>query len=286
MDEYTRDIMSLDEIIVNALKEDIGECDHTSLACIPESKKGKAQLLIKEEGILAGVNVAEEIFFEADKNLKIDILLEDGTPVKPGDIAFTVEGKAISLLSAERTVLNFMQRMSGIATYTNKAVKLLDGLNTVILDTRKTTPNFRLLEKEAVRIGGAQNHRMGLYDMIMIKDNHVDFAGGIRQAIEATHKYLRRTSWTLKVEIETRNLKEVEEVLEFGGVNRIMLDNFTIADLKKAVELINHKFETEASGGINLENIREYAETGVTYISLGALTHHVKSLDMSLKAFS
>ena len=285
MEYMEENILSLDEIIVNALREDVGDGDHSSLACIPTSAQGKARLLIKDEGILAGVNVAEEVFYEVDKNLKTDILMMDGDSIKKGDIAFTVEGRAISLLTAERTVLNFMQRMSGIATFTNKAVKLIEGLNTIILDTRKTTPNFRLLEKEAVRIGGAQNHRMGLYDMIMLKDNHIDFAGGIKQAIDSTHKYLKQKNKKLKIEIETRNIKEVLEVISVGGIDRIMLDNFNITDLKEAVSLINNRFETEASGGISLDNIRSYAETGVTYISLGALTHQIKSLDMSLKAF-
>lgn len=276
--------MTLDEIISNALREDIGEGDHTSLACIPKTATGKAKLLIKEEGIIAGIEISRKIFYKADKELKLDIFINDGAPIKKGDIAFTIEGKAISILTAERVVLNFLQRMSGIATLTSKAVALLSGLKTKILDTRKTTPNFRLLEKEAVRIGGGFNHRMGLYDMIMIKDNHIDFAGGIRQAIEAAHKYLEKHNKKLKIEIESRNLNEVKEILSVGGIDRIMLDNFTIADLRKAVELINYKFETEASGGINLENIRQYAECGVDYISLGVLTHQFKSLDMSLKA--
>ena len=276
--------MTVDEIIINALKEDIGEGDHSSLACIPLTATGKAKLLIKEKGILAGVEVAKKIFNKVDKNLNIQILINDGTEINKGDVAFTIEGKAISILSAERVVLNFMQRMSGIATFTHNAVSLLEGLKTKILDTRKTTPNFRIFEKEAVRIGGGNNHRMGLYDMIMIKDNHVDFAGGIRQAIEATHKYLSEHNKKLKIEIESRNLQEVQEILSIGQVDRIMLDNFNISDLKEAVLLINHTYETEASGGINLENIRQYAECGVDYISLGALTHQIKSLDMSLKA--
>jgi len=241
--------MNLINLINNALKEDIGEGDHSSLACIPVSAKGKAKLLIKEKGILAGVDVAKKIFDKVDKNLDLQILIKDGAEISNGDIVFTIEGKAISILSAERVVLNFMQRMSGIASFTHKAVSLLHGLKTKILDTRKTTPNFRLFEKEAVRIGGGNNHRMGLYDMIMIKDNHIDFAGGIRQAIEAAHTYLLENNKKLKIEIESRNLEELHEILSIGQVDRIMLDNFNIDDLKKAVLLINHKYETEASGG-------------------------------------
>jgi len=278
--------MDVEEIIKNALNEDIGDGDHSSLASIPSSATGRVNLLIKESGILAGIEVARKIFMAVDNNIRLEIFLYDCASIKKGDIAFIAEGKEISLLTAERTVLNFMQRMSGIATFTNKAVKLLEGLDTKILDTRKTTPNFRILEKEAVRIGGGQNHRMGLYDMIMLKDNHVDFAGGIKKAIEATHKYLEKNNKSLKIEIETRNLNEVKEVLAVGTVDRIMLDNFAIPDLKQAVQLIDHKFETEASGGINLDNIRQYAECGVDFISLGALTHQIKSLDMSLKAMS
>ena len=276
--------MKLNSIIESALREDVGDGDHTSLACIPADAKGKAKLLIKEDGILAGVEIAKRVFQKVDKDTKLEIILSDGTEVKNGDIAFYVEGRAISLLTAERTSLNFMQRMSGIATFTNKAVTLLDGFNTKLLDTRKTTPNFRLLEKEAVRIGGGFNHRMGLYDMIMIKDNHVDFAGSIKNAIDNTHEYLKLHKMNLKIEIETRSLEELEEVLSVGNVDRIMLDNYSIPELMKAVEMINRRYETEASGGINLTNIRQYASCGVDFISLGALTHQIKSLDMSLKA--
>jgi nicotinate-nucleotide pyrophosphorylase (carboxylating) len=278
--------MTIDEIIKNALYEDIGDGDHSSLACIPSTATGKVRLLIKEDGVLAGIEIAKKVFNAVDSTIKVNILLNDGSSVKKGDIALIAEGKEISLLTSERTVLNFMQRMSGIATFTRKAVKFLEGLNTKILDTRKTTPNFRLLEKEAVRIGGGQNHRMGLYDMIMLKDNHIDFAGGIRKAIEATQLYLKQHNKNLKIEIETRNINEVKEVLSVGNIDRIMLDNFAIPELKEAVLLINHKYETEASGGINLENIRQYAECGVDFISLGALTHQIKSLDMSLKAMN
>ena len=276
--------MTIDEIIEKALSEDIGDGDHTSLSTIPKDAKGKAELLIKEDGILAGVKIAEKVFKKVDKNIAFKALLDDGAKVKKGDIAFVVEGNSISLLSAERLALNFMQRMSGIATATRRIVDKLDGLNTKVLDTRKTTPNMRILEKEAVVIGGGENHRMGLYDMIMIKDNHVDFAGGIAKAIESTKKYLKEKNKDLKIEIEVRNFDELNEVLETGNVDRIMLDNFSVIEMKKAIEIIDGRYETEASGGITIDTIREYAETGVDYISVGALTHHIKSLDMSLKA--
>ena len=276
--------MNIDEIIDKALQEDIGGGDFTSLATIPDKTKGKAQLVLKEDGILAGIDVAERVFRKVDKNIHFRKLITDGSKVKKGDIAFTVEGKSVSILSAERLALNFMQRLSGIATFTHKLVTQLKGLNTKVLDTRKTTPLLRELEKYAVRTGGGENHRMGLYDMIMIKDNHIDFAGGIKQAIDSTHRYLAEKGKNLKIEIEVRDFDELSQVLECGGINRIMLDNFTPAKLKKAVEIINEKYETEASGGITLETIRQYAETGVDYISVGALTHHVKSLDMSLQA--
>lgn len=276
--------MIIDEIIERALEEDLGDGDFTSLATIPENATGKAQLLIKEDGILAGVDIAKKIFQKVDKNIKFRVLLKDGTKVKKGDIVFIVEGKSISILSAERLALNFMQRLSGIATATNKMVSQLKGLKTKILDTRKTTPNLRLLEKEAVRIGGGENHRMGLYDMIMIKDNHIDFAGGIEQAISATKHYLKKNNKKLKIEIEVRNFDELNQVIECGEVDRIMLDNFSPEDLKKSVNIINGRYETEASGGITINNIRKYAESGVDFISVGALTHHIKSLDMSLKA--
>lgn len=276
--------MTIDEIIENAIKEDIGDGDHTSLSTIPQNANGKAQLLIKEDGILAGVEIARKVFSKIDPEVKFTTHLNDGTRVQKGDIVFTVEGKSISILMAERLSLNFMQRMSGIATKTNKIVELLKGLNTKVLDTRKTTPNLRELEKYSVKVGGGENHRIGLYDMIMIKDNHVDFAGGITNAIKAANDYLKAKIKKLKIEIEVRNFEELSEVLKFGNVDRIMLDNFTSEDLKMAVEMIDGKFETEASGGITEYNIRAYAETGVDFISVGSLTHHIKSLDMSLLA--
>lgn len=276
--------MTIDEIIKCALIEDVQDGDHTSLATIPNEAKGKAQLLVKESGVLAGVEVARKVFQQVDNSIKFTQFLQDGDLVKVGDIAFEVSGKSISLLTAERLALNFMQRMSGIATATNRIVKLIEGTNTRILDTRKTTPNLRLLEKAAVKLGGGENHRMGLYDMIMIKDNHVDFAGGIANAIDATQDYLLKNNKDLKIEIEVRDFDELDQVLNHGKVNRIMLDNFTPTELKKALALINGSYETEASGGITIETIRAYAETGVDYISVGALTHHIKSLDLSLKA--
>ena len=277
--------MTIDEIIEKALAEDIGDGDQTSLSTIPKEAKGKAQLLIKEDGILAGVKIAEKVFNKVDKNIVFNVLLKDGEKVKYGDIAFVVEGSSIFLLSAERLALNFMQRMSGIATATGKIVEKLHGLKTKVIDTRKTTPNLRILEKESVVIGGGENHRMGLYDMIMIKDNHVDYAGGISKAIKSAKRYLIENKKDLKIEIEVRNFKELNEVLEIGNIDRIMLDNFSVKDMKKAIQIINGKYETEASGGITIDTIREYAETGVDFISVGALTHQVKSLDMSLKAF-
>ena len=278
--------MTIDEIIVKALEEDVQDGDHTSLATIPADAKGKARLLVKEAGIIAGVRIAEKVFKQVDPETVFNSFIEDGSPVQVGDIVFEVSGKSISLLTAERLALNFMQRMSGIATNTHRYVKAIEGTNTKILDTRKTTPNLRLLEKEAVRLGGGKNHRIGLYDMIMIKDNHVDFSGGIRQAIEATKRYLSEKNKNLKIELEVRSFDELKEALEVGGIDRIMLDNFTPADLKKAIEIIDGKFETEASGGITQETIRDYAESEVDYISVGALTHHIKSLDLSLKAIS
>jgi nicotinate-nucleotide pyrophosphorylase (carboxylating) len=274
----------LRKFILRSLEEDLGNGDHSSLACIPPEEYGKAKLLIKEKGILAGVHVASEVFAVADKNLKVEILLTDGAPVKPGDIAFYVTGPSQSILKTERLTLNIMQRMSGIATSTNEYVRRLDGLNTRILDTRKTTPGFRFFEKEAVRIGGATNHRMGLYDMIMLKDNHIDYAGGIVQAIKKTQEYLSEKQLNLKVEIEARSIDDIKIIIGTGGVDRIMLDNFSVKDTLFAVKLIDGKVETESSGGITLETIRSYAECGVDFISVGALTHHVKSLDMSLKA--
>ena len=270
--------------IENALTEDIGDGDHSSIACIPENATGKVQLLVKETGILAGIEVALAIFEYVEPNIKIERILKDGVAVKPGDIAFTVEGKVRTLLKTERLILNVMQRMSGIATRTSTYVDKLQGLNTKLLDTRKTTPGMRMLEKAAVKIGGGENHRMGLFDMVMLKDNHIDFAGGIEKAILSVQTYLKTIGKNLKIEVEVRNMAELKEVLRVGGIHRIMLDNFTTETSKEAVLLINGKYETESSGNITLETIRSYAETGVDYISVGALTHHIKSLDLSLKA--
>ncbi|MBS1234145.1 MAG: nicotinate-nucleotide pyrophosphorylase [Bacteroidetes bacterium] len=270
--------------IDNALREDIGDGDHTSAACIPRDAHGKARLLVKEEGVLAGTSVAPLVFHALDPDASVSMVLPDGTWIRPGDVAFFVEGQILALLQAERTVLNIMQRMSGIATATRRYADKLKGLQTRILDTRKTTPGMRMLEKEAVRIGGGVNHRMGLYDMILIKDNHIDFAGGIREAIERSHRYLKDTGRNLKIEVEARSLEDVRIILATGGVDRIMLDNFSPADTRKAVEIIGHTIETESSGGITLETIREYAECGVDFISVGALTHHIESLDLSLDA--
>ena len=274
----------IDQFIINALKEDVGDGDHTSLATIPAGTTGKAKLLVKDNGILAGVELAAEIFHIVDDKLKLNVFLNDGAEIKYGDIAFEVEGDAQSILKAERLVLNCMQHMSGIATTTNEIVDLLKGTNTKVLDTRKTTPGIRYLEKWAVRIGGGVNHRFGLYDMILIKDNHVDYAGGISEAIEGAHNYLATHNKKLAIEIEVRNLEELDEVLQTGGVDRILLDNFNFSDLSDAVDMIEGRYITEASGGITIDNIRAYAETGVDYISVGALTHSVKSLDLSLKA--
>jgi len=275
-----------DEFIDHVLKEDIGDGDHTSLACIPENATGMAQLLVKDHGILAGVGVATRIFKKLDPSVKIKILIQDGTKVKPSDIAFIVEGKVRALLKAERLVLNIMQRMSGIATITHKYVKVLDGTKTKILDTRKTTPGMRLLEKAAVKAGGGENHRFGLYDMILIKDNHIDFAGSISNAIERARNYRERMRKHLRIEIEARNLKDVKTILTIGGIDRIMLDNFSVANTRTAVKMIAGRYETESSGGITYENIRAYAECGVDYISVGALTHQIKSLDLSLNALN
>lgn len=274
----------LEAIIQNALNEDIGEGDHSTLACVPENATGKAKLLVKDTGIIAGVELAEKIFHTFDPELKLSVFIKDGTAVKPGDVAFEIEGKSRSILSTERLVLNFMQRMSGIATQTNQITKLIEGLDTKLLDTRKTTPGIRLLEKWAVKIGGGHNHRFALYDMIMLKDNHVDYAGGIEHAILRTQEYLKTTGKKLKVEIEVRNEDELKQVLAVGQVDRIMLDNFTPERIKAVLPLIPKQYEVEASGGITLETIRSFAETGVDFISVGALTHSFKSLDMSLKA--
>lgn len=274
----------LGPFIQNALAEDLGDGDHTSLSTIPQGQLGKAKLLIKDSGIIAGIEVALEIFKVVDPALSVEILLSDGQLVNPGDIAFFVSGSVHSILKAERLVLNTMQRMSGIATKTNSIVKILEGTNTKILDTRKTTPGLRYLEKLSVKIGGGVNHRFGLYDMILIKDNHVDYAGGISNAIHAVQNYLKVNQLIISVEIEVRNLQELMQVIEIGSVDRILLDNFDFLTLKKAVELINGSFITEASGGITEHNVLEYAKCGVDYVSMGALTHSIKSLDMSLKA--
>ena len=274
----------INDLIRLAFSEDIGDGDHTTLCSIPESAQGKAQLIIKESGILAGVEIAQKIFHSFDKELKINIFIQDGTEVNPGDIAFIVEGKVQSLLQTERLVLNVMQRMSGIATKTHCFCKLIEGTPARLLDTRKTTPNMRILEKMAVVIGGGYNHRMGLYDMIMLKDNHIDYAGGMKFAIRKADEYIKSNNFDLKIEVETRSLKDVEEVLSLGGFHRIMFDNFTVNDVKKGVEMVGRRYETEASGNIDERTIRKYAQTGVDFISVGALTHSVKSLDMSLKA--
>jgi nicotinate-nucleotide pyrophosphorylase (carboxylating) len=278
--------MTIDEIIVAALKEDIGDGDHTSLSTIPATAKGKARLLIKEAGIICGIDIAFKVLNKVDPSLIIHRILSDGNLVKPGDVAFTVEGSSISILTAERLLLNFMQRMSGIATTTNRYVQQLSGTKARLLDTRKTTPLLREIEKYAVKTGGGDNHRFGLFDMILIKDNHIDFAGGIANAVTAVDAYLRSKDLNLQIEVEARTIDDVSEILRFKHVQRILLDNFTPEKMKEAVALINGRVETEASGGITLDNLREYAETGVDYISVGALTHHIKSLDMSLKAFN
>jgi nicotinate-nucleotide pyrophosphorylase (carboxylating) len=274
----------LEEIIENALREDVGPGDYSTLSCVPENARGTAKLLIKDEGILAGVELAEKIFHHFDSNLKMEIFIKDGSPVKFGDIAFTIEGSSRSILTTERLVLNFMQRMSGIATKTSQIVKIIEGTNTKLLDTRKTTPGIRYMEKWAVKIGGGENHRFALYDMIMLKDNHVDYAGGIKQAIERANAYTKENNLKLKIEIEVRNEAELKQVLEVGNVDRIMLDNFTPERIKAVLPTIPAQYEIEASGGITLETIRGFAETGVQYISVGELTHSAKSLDMSLKA--
>lgn len=275
---------NFNHLIASWFAEDIGDGDHTTLSSIPETAVGKSQLIIKEDGILAGVEIARRIFYAFDPELKMTVFIPDGSAVKVGDIAFVVEGKVHSLLQTERLMLNIMQRMSGVATRTHQYVKALEGTGTRVLDTRKTTPGLRLLEKEAVRIGGGVNHRIGLYDMILLKDNHVDFAGGIKNAIARAREYLQAKGKNLQIEIEVRNFDELSQVLEVGGVDRIMLDNFSPEDTRRAVEIIDGRYETESSGGITLDNLRTYAECGVDYISVGALTHSVKSLDMSFKA--
>lgn len=280
---YTVD--QLEDILIDlAFAEDIGDGDHTTLCCIPEDAMGKSQLIIKEDGILAGVELAKKVFAHFDNTMVVDVMINDGTRVKKGDIAMVVTGKIRSLLQTERLMLNIMQRMSGIATMTDKYVARLEGTKTRILDTRKTTPGLRMLEKQAVKIGGGVNHRIGLFDMILLKDNHVDFSGGISNAINRCHKYLEEKGLNLKIEIEVRNFDELQQVLDSGGVDRIMLDNFSVENTKKAVEIIAGRYETESSGGITFDTIRQYAECGVDFISVGALTHSVKGLDMSFKA--
>ena len=282
--ENTNTERLIDELIRLAFAEDIGDGDHTTLCCIPATEMGRSKLLIKEAGILAGVEIAKKVFQAFDPELKMTVYMNDGAEVKPGDVAFIVEGKVQSLLQTERLMLNVMQRMSGIATMTHRYVALLEGLHTRVLDTRKTTPGMRLLEKQAVKIGGGVNHRIGLFDMILLKDNHVDFAGGIENAITRCHEYLKEKGKDLKIEIEVRNLDELREVMRVGGVDRVMFDNFTPELTREAVALIDGRFETESSGGITFETIRSYAEAGVDFVSVGALTHSVKGLDMSFKA--
>ena len=273
-----------DRLIDLAFAEDIGDGDHTTLCCIPDTAMGKSHLLIKEDGILAGVEVAKRVFARFDPTMQVEVLIGDGAHVKKGDIAMVVTGKVRSLLQTERLMLNIMQRMSGIATMTAKYVERLKGTKTHVLDTRKTTPGLRMLEKQAVKIGGGMNHRIGLFDMILLKDNHIDFAGGIANAINRCHEYLKEKGLDLKIEIEVRNFDELQQAMDCGGINRIMLDNFSVENTKKAVEMVAGKYETESSGGITFDTIRDYAECGVYFISVGALTHSVKGLDMSFKA--
>ena len=273
-----------DKLLELAFAEDIGDGDHTTLCCIPADAMGKSHLLVKEEGILAGVEMARKVFNKFDPTMQMDVMIHDGAHVKPGDIAFVVTGKVRSLLQTERLMLNIMQRMSGIATMTHRYVERVAGTGCHILDTRKTTPGMRILEKQAVKIGGGMNHRIGLFDMILLKDNHIDFAGGIVNAIRRCHEYLKAKGLDLKIEIEVRDFDELQQVLDEGGVDRIMLDNFTPADTRKAVTIINHRYEVESSGGITYDTIRDYAEQGVDFISVGALTHSVKGLDLSFKA--
>lgn len=274
----------VNDLIELAIREDIGDGDHSSLACIPDQERGRMKLLVKQEGILAGIEVARIVLRRLDAGVEFDKRLEDGTRVQPGDIAFYVEGRLISLLQAERILLNIMQRMSGVATQTAVYVQALEGLKTQVIDTRKTTPGMRVLDKMAVQIGGGGNHRMGLFDMVILKDNHIDFAGGITPAIRKTQIYLQAQHKNIPIEVEVRSLEDVREVLSVGGVQRIMLDNFSPEQTRQAVELIGGRYETESSGGITLSNLREYARCGVDFISVGALTHQIKSLDLSLKA--
>lgn len=273
-----------DRLIDLSFAEDIGDGDHTTLCCIPEDAMGKSHLLIKEDGILAGIEVAKEVFRRFDPEMQVEVLMQDGARVKKGDVAMIVTGRIRSLLQTERLMLNIMQRMSGIATMTDKYVRRLEGTRTRVLDTRKTTPGMRMLEKQAVKIGGGCNHRIGLFDMILLKDNHVDFAGGISNAINRCHDYLKAKGLDLKIEIEVRNFNELQQVLDCGGVDRIMLDNFSVTDTRKAVDIVAGRYEIESSGGITFDTIRDYAECGVDFISVGALTHSVKGLDMSFKA--
>ena len=274
----------INQLITLSFAEDIGDGDHTTLSCIPDTAMGKSRLIIKEEGILAGVEMAREIFHRFDPEMKMEVYINDGAHVKPGDIAFVVEGKVQSLLQTERLMLNVMQRMSGIATITGEYVKLLEGTKCRVLDTRKTTPGMRLMEKDAVRIGGGCNHRIGLFDMILLKDNHIDFAGGIPQAVSRAQEYCKAKGKNLKIEVEVRNFDELNQVLALEGVDRVMLDNFSVENTRKAVETVGGRLEVESSGGITFDTIRSYAECGVDYVSVGALTHSVKSLDMSFKA--
>ena len=274
----------VDRLIDLSFAEDIGDGDHTTLCCIPEDAMGKSKLLIKEDGILAGVEIAKEVFRRFDPEMKVEVMMGDGSKVKKGDVAMIVTGRVRSLLQTERLMLNIMQRMSGIATMTARYVARLEGTHTRVLDTRKTTPGMRMLEKQAVKIGGGCNHRIGLFDMILLKDNHVDFAGGISNAINRCHEYLKAKGLDLKIEIEVRNFDELREAMECGGIDRIMLDNFSVEDTRKAVEIVAGKYETESSGGITFDTLRQYGECGVDYISVGALTHSVKGLDMSFKA--
>ena len=273
-----------DRLIDLSFAEDIGDGDHTTLCCIPEDAMGKSKLLIKEDGILAGVEIAKEVFHRFDPTMQVEVFMGDGSKVKKGDVAMIVTGKVRSLLQTERLMLNIMQRMSGIATMTSKYVERLEGTHTRVLDTRKTTPGMRMLEKQAVKIGGGCNHRIGLFDMILLKDNHVDFSGGIANAINRCHEYLKEKGLDLKIEIEVRNFEELKQAMDCGGIDRIMLDNFSVEDTKKAVEIVGGKYETESSGGITFDTLRDYAECGVDFISVGALTHSVKGLDMSFKA--
>lgn len=278
-DELINDLLDL------AFAEDLGDGDHTTLSTIPADAIGRSRLIIKEEGIVSGIGIARKVLEKVDPSIKMEILMKDGDHVKPGDIVFTAEGPVRSLLIAERTMLNIMQRMSGVATMTAKYQQKLEGLKTKVLDTRKTTPGMRMLEKEAVACGGGTNHRIGLFDMILIKDNHIDFAGGIEKAIQRANDYCRESNKNLKIEVEVRSLDDIRRVLDHGGVDRIMFDNFTPELTKEAVKLVDGKYETESSGGITIDNLREYGETGVDFISVGALTHSVKGLDMSFKAY-